>query len=132
MTMGEYIRYLRTGGNKFGKVYSLEELGKMLNPPVYRSAVNKWEMGTVVNIKREYIEQLSEIFAVEPTELMCFESKFNEEQISEEVKAIELIQKMFGKQSVQVLQHFTELNKAGKQKILNDIIDMTELPKYTE
>lgn len=131
MTMGEYIKYLRTGGNKFGKVFSQEELGHMLNPPVYRSAVNKWEKGTVVNIKREYIEQLATIFNVEPTELMCFESKYNEEKISEEVATIESVQKLFGRSSVQVLHYFNELNEFGKEKALNTILDMLELPKYT-
>ena len=131
MTMGEYIKYLRTGGNKSGKVFSQEELGHMLNPPVYRSAVNKWEKGTVVNIKREYIEQLAAIFNVEPTELMCFESKYDEEKISEEVATIESVQKLFGREAVQLLQHFNELNKAGKQKALDDIGDLTEITKYT-
>ena len=103
----------------------------MLNPPVYRSAVNKWELGEVINIKRHYIEQLAEIFGVTPTELMCFGTKYNEEQISEEVAAIESIQRLFGKQAVQVLQYFNELNQIGRKKALNDLADLTELPKYT-
>ena len=131
MTMGEYIKKLRMGDNKFGKVFSLEELGQMLNPPVYRSAVNKWESGEVVNIKRCHIEQLATIFGVTPTDLMCFESKYDEKQISEEVKVIESVQKLFGRQAVLLLQHFTELNDIGKEKVLNDIGDMLELQKYT-
>ena len=132
MTMGEYIKTLRCGGNKYGKKYSQEELGKMLNPPVYRSAVNKWETGLVVNIKRDYIEQLAAIFGIEPTELMCFESRFDEEQISEEVKLAEQITKYFGKGAVHLLQYFSELNDSGKEKALNDIADLTEIPKYSK
>ena len=132
MTMGEYIKTLRCGGNKYGRAYSQEELGKMLNPPVYRSAVNKWEMGLVVNIKRDYIEQLATIFGVEPTDLMCFESRFDEKQISEEVRLAEQITKYFGKDSVRLLQYFSELNDSGKRKALNNIVDLTEIPKYSK
>lgn len=130
--MGQYIKNLRCGGNRYGKKFSQEELGKMLNPPVWRSAINKWEKGVVVNIKREYVEQLAAIFGVEPIDLMCFESMFDEQRISEEVKVIEQINKYFGKEAVQVLQYFTELNDLGKQKAINAVADLTEILKYTE
>ena len=127
MTTGEYISKLRKELN-----LTQEELGHKLVPPVNRGAVNKWEIGRVVNIKRTYIEQLANIFGVEPIDLMCFESKFDEEQISEEVKVVEQIQSVFGKDAVQLLQHFMELNELGKQKALTDISDLTQLSKYTE
>lgn len=127
MTMGEYIHKLRTNLN-----LTQEELGHKLVPPVNRGAVNKWETGRVENIKRTYIEQLSNIFGVEPIDLMCFESKVDEEQISKEVKVIEQIQSVFGKDAVQLLQYFMELNELGKQKALDDIGDLTQLPKYNE
>lgn len=131
MTMGEYIKNLRMGKNKFGKIFSQHELGQMLNPPVYRSAVNKWESGEVVNLKRCHIEQLAEIFGIQPTDLMCFEYKVDEKQVSEEVMIAESIQKLFGKQAVLLLQYFSELNDIGKEKVLDDVADMTNLPKYT-
>ena len=46
MTMGTYIKQLR---EEMG--ISQEELGRSLNPPVNRAAVNKWETGQVENIK---------------------------------------------------------------------------------
>lgn len=66
--MGEYIKNLREGMD-----LSQEELGGMLNPPVNRAAVNKWETGQVENLKRTTIKQLSKIFSVKPSQLMCFE-----------------------------------------------------------
>ena len=57
MTMGEYIKELRTGNNVYGKKWTQEELGAALNPPVNRAAVNKWETGLVENIKRKHIQQ---------------------------------------------------------------------------
>ena len=131
MTMGEYIKELRTGGNRFGRKWSQEELGHSLNPPVNRCAINKWEKGRVENIKRTHIEQLSVMFGIQPSELMCFESKYDEKQISEEVRTIEAVQKVFGNEAVQLLNYFNQLNDVGKEKILNDIVDLTELPKYT-
>lgn len=70
MTMGMYIRQLREELQM-----SQEELGQRLDPKVNRATINKWETGQVENIKRIHIQQMSKIFGVSPTELMCFESK---------------------------------------------------------
>ena len=127
MTMGEYIRELRCSLD-----LTQEELGQKLVPPVNRAAVNKWEKGLVENIKRTHIEQLAKMFGVTPSELMCFETTDDEKRISEEVKTIEAVQKLFGNDAVQLLQYFTELNDEGKEKALTDIGDLTEIPKYTK
>lgn len=60
MNIGEYIKKLRTENG-----YSQEELGSLLG--VQRAAVQKWECGTVKNLKRETIKKLSEIFSVDPS-----------------------------------------------------------------
>lgn len=60
MNIGEYIKKLRTENG-----YSQEELGSLLG--VQRAAVQKWECGTVKNLKRETIKKLSEIFGVDPS-----------------------------------------------------------------
>ena len=127
MTMGTYIKQLR---EEMG-IYQ-EELGRSLNPPVNRAAVNKWETGQVENIKRTHIQQLAKKFGVSPCELMCFDDRFDSAKAAEETKAIELVQKHFGKDAVHVLQMFMELNQTGQQKVLEDLSDMTELSKYTE
>ena len=131
MTMGEYIKKLRTGNNTYGRKWSQEELGSALNPPVNRAAVNKWESGQVENLKRTHIQQLAKIFGVKPCELMCFDDQIDSSKLSEEVKVIEQVQNVFGKDAVQLLQYFNELNDLGKQKALEDLDDLTELPKYT-
>lgn len=68
MTMGEYIKKLRTDHG-----YTQEELGQMLDPKVNRAAINKWECGRVANIKRSHIAQMAKIFDVDPVKLMCFD-----------------------------------------------------------
>lgn len=122
MTMGQYIKQLREDAG-----LSQEELGKSLNPPVNRAAVNKWETGQVENIKRTHIQQLAIKFGVSPCELMCFDSSQ-----TEETKTLELVQKNFGKEAVKVLQMFCKMNQSGQQKVLEDMSDMTELPKYIQ
>ena len=130
MTTGEYIKWCRTGNNKYGTVWTQEELGQLLDPPVLRAAINKWELGTVTNIRKQYIEQMANIFGITPAELMCFESKYDESAITEELATIESIHKLWGRSSVQMLQYFNELNEFGKEKALNDILDMLDLSKY--
>lgn len=124
MTMGEYIKVLRKN-----KDLTQEQLGLKLKPPVNRAAINKWETGQVENIKRSYIEQMSILFNVRPCDLMCFDQ---EQQISEDVKAIEMVQHRFGKDAVRLLDYYTRLNDTGKKKALETLEDMTDLPKYTE
>lgn len=60
MNIGDYIKKLRTENG-----YSQEELGALLG--VQRAAVQKWECGTVKNLKRDTIKKLSEIFNVPPS-----------------------------------------------------------------
>ena len=72
MSISEKIYKLRT---KSG--FSQEELGRMLG--VQRAAVQKWECGTVKNLKRDTIKKLSEIFNVPPssfidTEYMTYDN----------------------------------------------------------
>lgn len=127
MKMGTYIKQLREEMN-----LSQEELGKSLNPPVNRAAVQKWESGQVENIKRNYIQQLATKFGVTPCELMCFDDYFDSSKLAEETKTIELVQKHFGKDAVDLLQMFIQLNDIGKEKAIEDLSDMTELSKYTK
>lgn len=66
--MGERIRQKR-----IEQGLSLEELGKMLG--VQKTAVSKWELGAVENIKRNTIEQMANIFRCSPAWLMGFDGK---------------------------------------------------------
>lgn len=49
-----------------------------------------------------------------------------------DISALKLIEKTFGKDGIKVLQMFYKMNVTGKQKILEDMSDMTELPKYID
>ena len=131
MTMGEYIRKLR-------KEHDLtqDELGQKLNPPVNRAAINKWETGQVENIKRTHIEQMSKLFGVKPSELMCFNNEwdviFNPDgKLSDEAMVFQVVQDKLGTDYSRLLTYFQMLNELGKKKAMDDCEDLTNLPKYT-
>lgn len=128
MTMGEYIKQLREA-----KELSQDALGQLLNPPVNRAAVNKWEKNLVQNIKRTHIQQLANLFGVSPCELMRFDEELNEhDEMAKEVELIEQIQAHFGKDAVRMLEYFTKLNGAGKEKAMQDMMDIAEISRYTD
>ena len=57
MTIGEKIRFLRLSNNM-----TMDDLARELG--VQRSAVNKYEKGIVVNLKRSTISSLCRVFGV--------------------------------------------------------------------
>ena len=111
MTMGELIKYHRKELD-----LSQEELGQMLKPPVNRAAINKWENGTVENIKRTHIQQMAKIFDMSPCELMAFDFKNNSNKLtSEQAELIEL---------------FDSLTKEGKQEVIKYASYISSQDKY--
>ena len=129
MTMGEYIKFLRTGNNIYGRKWSQEEIGSLLIPPVNRAAVNKWESGLVENLKRTHVIQLAHLFGVNPCDLMCFEDS-NDSNASDDSIVIERIQNMFGSDALELLQRFDKLNDEGRRKAIEELDDMIDHPRY--
>lgn len=126
MTMGEYIKQLRLEHG-----LSQEELGKKAG--VNRAAVNKWEQGTVENIKRSTIKKLSEVFGVSPCELMKWEEE-TQPKIKEVQQVIpsDLIKKHYGSDTYELVELFIKLNETGRAKAIENLSDLVQLPKYTE
>ena len=82
MNVGNYIKELRTA-----KGISQEELGKVVG--VKRAAVQKWECGTVQNLKRTTIKKLADYFDVSPA---CFiDAQFPSPNITEEYTTFPVI-----------------------------------------
>lgn len=108
MTMGELIRYHRERLN-----LSQEELGNKLNPKVKKAAINKWEKGTVENIKRTHIQQLATIFELPPYELMAFDS--TPQSNTKEKELLDL---------------FQLLNKEGQEEVLKYVAYISSQDKY--
>ena len=70
MNMGERIKQLR-----LQKGLTQEELGKYIG--VQKSAIRKYEKGSVTNLKRSSIEILAKLFNVTPSYLMCIDDDNN-------------------------------------------------------
>lgn len=54
------------------------------------------------------------------------------EKNASEVQLLELIQVTYGKEAVELLEHFIELNETGKEKAIDTLIDLCMIDKYTE
>lgn len=97
------------------------------------SSICKYEQG-LVEIPLVIIERIANILEVDSSELLdstTWEDEFNSVQVAKEVKVIEELEDVFGKDAVEILSMFTELNSDGKQKALERIYEMTEIPRYT-
>lgn len=124
MTMGERIKYLR---ESIGMTQ--DELGEKIG--VQKSAIVKYEKGKVENIKRSAIKTMAEIFNVSPCYLMGFDEDEDEiKTISKQVALLQAVQDQWGKDSVKMLELFTGLNPDGQKKALNQLEDLSEIPKY--
>lgn len=123
-TMGDRIKRLRRQ-----KGLTQEELGKRLG--LNKEAISKYEKGRVENIKRSVIKEMADIFEVNPVWLMCLDEQSSaEEQISKEVSLIDDIQRSYGKQAIELLQFFVELNAQGQKEALNLIEQFSEIPRF--
>ena len=72
MNMGERIKQLR-----LEKGLTQEELGKYIG--VQKSAIRKYEKGSITNLKRSSIEILANLFNVTPSYLMCIDEEKTDE-----------------------------------------------------
>jgi len=125
MTTAEIIyKYRKEHGNM-----SQEEFGQKVG--VNRAAVSKWEKGQVKEMKGKTILNICRLVGCTPYELMGWDEEFNHmNKLSNEVKLIETIQLQYGNDSVEMLNYFTQLNSIGREKAIENIIDLTSIPKY--
>lgn len=121
MSIGMTIKKLRQE-----KGLTQEELGTLLG--LKKAAVQKYESGQVQNLKHATIKRLCEIFEKSPSVFIFNETELlNEKRLSEEVSLIEQIQKTYGKEVIELLQSFIELDDAGKLKVLDYASDLEAL-----
>ena len=104
--------------------YSQEELGRRIG--VQRAAIQKYEKGTVENIPLTTIERLANIFEVSPSYLVGW-SDDNTNPLALEVKVLSGVSKFYGKDSVELLEIFVELNQKGRRKVISYARDLSKL-----
>ena len=103
---------------------SQEELGKRVG--VQRAAINKYEKGIVENIPLHTIEKMAQIFDVSPTYIVGWNDD-NTNPLAVEVKVIQGVQRFYGKDAVDLLETYVNLNSQGRKRLLQYAQDMLEL-----
>ena len=121
--IGTRIKELRTLSG-----LSQEELGRRVG--VQRAAINKYEKGTVTNIPIQTIEQMAMIFDVSPTYIVGWGNEGND--LAVETKIVQGVDKLFGKDALEMLEMFVELNDQGKKRVLEYTLDVNRIPEYRE
>lgn len=103
---------------------SQEELGRRVG--VQRAAINKYEKGTVENIPIHTIEKIAQVFDVSPTYIVGW-SGGEGNPLAVEVKVIQGVKRFYGKDSVDVLEDYTNLTDVGKQRVRQYLADMSRI-----
>lgn len=123
MRLGQEIKRLR-----LERGYTQQQLGDLLG--VQKAAVQKYEKGTVKNIKQETLLKLCEIFDVSPAVFM--DALYDTDKLSREVQVLEELSLLFGNQCVSLLEAFQSMNDVGKARLFNYAKDLLEIEKYTK
>lgn len=119
MSVGMTIKKLRTD-----KGLTQEELGALLG--VKKAAVQKWESGQVQNLKHNTIRQLCEVFGKNPAVFIFTENEMMcNERIKREVSMLEEMQKTYGKEVVELISVFIELDEAHRTKVMDYMYDQS-------
>lgn len=103
---------------------SQEELGRRVG--VQRAAINKYEKGTVENIPIKTIEKIAKVFDVSPTYLVGWDGS-ESNPLALEVKILQGVQNIYGKDGVRVLEYYVHLNKHSKKRVCQYLEDMSEI-----
>lgn len=106
--LGDVIRKLRKD-----RGWTQSQLGEMIG--VKKAAVQKYESGTVKNIKQETLNKLAEAFDTTAGMLVAMG---NETALRKEVILIEEIKCLYGDESVELLSIFTELPVENQHKVI--------------
>jgi transcriptional regulator with XRE-family HTH domain len=114
---GTKIKYLRQLANM-----SQEELGRRVG--VQRAAINKYEKCSVTNIPLATIEKIANVFEVSPTYIVGWDNR-KSNPLSAEVKVLQGVKTFYGKETVDLIEGFTHLNKTGQRRVFQYIEDMS-------
>lgn len=116
MNTGDVIKMLRKNSGM-----TQDELARRLG--VNKSSVQKYENGSVQNIKLRTIRELCNIFHAPPWYFI-----FPERSKLENEESVELLKR----QAMLTITIFSQLSQAGKQRLLLYMEDIIEIERYVE
>lgn len=120
MNIGENIRSLR-----LSRGLTQEQLGERLG--VQKSAIQKYETGSISNIKPETVMKICGVFDVSPSVLMgwrgCSPRKESSIIFDEVCKA-------FGDEAALVIEVMDQLNHDGREAVVRIVKDYSCIEKY--
>jgi transcriptional regulator with XRE-family HTH domain len=103
-------------------------LGKLLD--VSATSIGYWEKGKT-KPKLDMMNKLADILEVPVSSLMNWDEEFNPDgKLAEEVKTLDDVSSQYGKEAVQMLELFSQLNAVGMVKALEYASDLAEQEKY--
>lgn len=127
-TIGKRIRDLR-----MKKGLTQEELGELLG--VKKAAVQKYENGTIVNLKADTIRKLCEIFEVLPYKFIVEGNlKFEDELLELGAHTNRWFRRVlefrYGRDLSNELEIVESLNDKALSKLINYAEDLSKIPEY--
>ena len=126
LEIGKRIKMLRNSAG-----ITQDELGEKLG--VKKAAIQKYESGSIINLKIETIKKLAEIFEVTPAYIMGWDKldeEINNDTLKRQIRLAELLSDRFDMEIVEVIFKSFELNEDGQNKLFSYMEDLTQLDKY--
>ena len=127
----DILKQLRIANN-----YTQQDIADILG--VTKAAISKYEKG-LRRLKPDYVEKLSKLFNVEPLFLLIGKTTEQINQETEDAIAENEQQEREYWESVlltdtirEMMSFMDKLNSDGKQKVLERIEELTEIPKYRQ
>lgn len=113
-----------------------EELGMSQEDLAHRigykskSSINKIELD-IQQLRQSKIKQIADALETTTDYIMGWSEKKNDEP-KEKHDITDLIKNQYGSDVYELVQLYSKLNEAGKNKIMEELRDTVALPKYTE
>lgn len=113
-----------------------EELGMSQEDLAHRigykskSSINKIELD-IQQLRQSKIKQIADALETTTDYIMGWSERKNDEP-KEKYDVTDLIKNQYGSDVYELVQLYSKLNEAGKNKIMEELRDTAAFPKYTE
>ena len=120
MTLGERIKKAR-----LKKDISQTDLANMVQ--ITKQTLYKYENNIITNIPSDKLEKIAKKLDVSPAYLMGWENA----KVTEDIEnGITIIDPIYQKDEKQLLREFKKLNDIGRQKAIERVSELVEIPRY--